>query len=113
MAPETRIPVSAEEFWHLAHRLHHHLTARALGIAVSEAGFILSRDPPTAKVATKVADFLTAGAQAVWVVDPDARTVAVRTRAGVMVFSTDEVLRGAPPPPEFDLPLADLFAEID
>jgi Uma2 family endonuclease len=74
---------------------------------------VLSPDDRPAEVASKVADFLAAGAHAVWVVDPDARAVSVHTRAGVTLFSADEVLRGAQPLPEFELPLAELFAEID
>jgi Uma2 family endonuclease len=70
---------------------------------------VLSPEDRPAEIASKVADFLAAGAHAVWVVDPSARTVAVHTRAGVVVFSGDEVLRAAPPLPEFELSLPDLF----
>lgn len=95
----------------LRHRVPSPLPVRFLSGPPDLAVEVLSPDDRPAEVASKVADFLAAGAQAVWVVDPDARTVAVHTRAGVTVFSGDEVLRGAPPLPEIELPLAELFAE--
>ncbi|MDQ7840176.1 MAG: Uma2 family endonuclease [bacterium] len=80
MAPETRTPVSVDEFWHMAHRLpkaeliggqvielvppgvrhgvlvlslgqrlREHVAARGLGIVVSDAGFILIKEPPTVR----------------------------------------------------------------
>lgn len=137
----------------LARRLSEHVAARGLGIVVSDAGFILSTEPPTvrgpdvavvlrdrvpsplsakffpgppdlavevlspddrpAEVAAKVADYLRAGAHGVWVVDPDTRVVTVHARPDVTRYARDEVLRGAPPLPDFELPLQALFAEID
>jgi Uma2 family endonuclease len=137
----------------LFQRLREHVAARGLGIAVPDAGFILTFEPPTvrapdvavvlrdrvpsplpakffpgppdlavevlspddrpAEVVAKVADYLKAGARSAWVVDPDARTVSVHTRTGVTRFTEDEVLRGVPPLPDFEMPLRALFAEID
>jgi Uma2 family endonuclease len=74
---------------------------------------VLSPDERPAEVAAKVADYLRAGAQGVWIVDPEARSVTVHTRAGATTFARDEVLRAAPPLPDFELALHDLFAEID
>lgn len=74
---------------------------------------VLSPDDRPSEVAAKVADYLRAGAQGVWLVDPDARTVTVHTHAGVTIFGRDEVLRGAPPLPDFALPLQPVFAEVD
>jgi Uma2 family endonuclease len=180
MVPETRTPVSIEEFWHLAHclpkaelvagqvielvppgarhgflvaaliqRLREHVAVHDLGIVLADAGFVLSTDPPTvrapdisvvlrarvpsplpvkffsgppdlavevlspddrpAEVAAKLADCLRAGAQGVWVIDPEAQTATVHTRQGTITYRLDETLRGAPPLPDFTLPLPDLF----
>jgi Uma2 family endonuclease len=74
---------------------------------------VLSPDDRPSDIAAKVADYLRAGTVGVWVVDPDARSVTVHTRADVTVFARDDVLRGAPPLPDFELPLRALFAEVD
>jgi len=184
MAPETRAPVSIDEFWHLAHRLpdaelvggqvielvlpgarhgvlvvslsrrlYEHVSVGHVGIVVSDTGFILSRDPPTVRgpdvavvlkeripspipakffpgppdlavevlspddrpgeIAAKVADYLRAGAQAVWVVDPDARTIIVHSSVGAATYRRDDILRGAAPLPTFELTIQSLFAEVD
>jgi len=137
----------------LSYQLRDHVMASKLGIVVSDAGFILSKDPPTVRgpdvavvfrdrvpspvpakffpgppdlavevlspedrpgeVAAKVADYLRAGARAVWIVDPDARTVTVHTSGGAATYGRDEVLRGAPPLPALELTLQTLFAEVD
>jgi Uma2 family endonuclease len=184
MAPETRAPVSIDEFWHLAHRLpdaelvggqvielvlpgarhgvlvvslsrrlYEHVSVGHVGIVVSDTGFILSRDPPTVRgpdvavvlkeripspipakffpgppdlavevlspddrpgeVAAKVADYLRAGALAVWIVDPDSRSVTVHSPTGAATYGHHELLRGVPPLPEFELALSNLFVEVD
>lgn len=74
---------------------------------------ILSPDDRPGEVAAKVADYLRAGARAVWIVDPDARTVTVHASGGAATYGRDEVLRGAPPLPAFALTLETLFAEVD
>ena len=74
---------------------------------------VLSPDDRPGEVAAKVADYLRAGAQAVWIVDPDARNVTVHTARGAATYGRDEVLRGAPPLPTLELTLQTLFAEVD
>jgi Uma2 family endonuclease len=74
---------------------------------------VLSPDDRPSDIAAKVADYLRAGTRGVWVVDPDARSITVHTRADVTVFARDDVLRGAPPLPDFELPLHAFFAETD
>jgi hypothetical protein len=63
--------------------------------------------PP--EVAAKVADYIRAGTQAVWVVDPDRRMFTVHTARGAVRYGGEEMLRDAPPLPELELPLSDLF----
>ncbi len=71
---------------------------------------VLSPDDRPSDIAAKVGNYLRAGAQAVWVVDPEAQTLTVHTREGSIRYSPDEVLRRQAPLPDFELPLKDLFA---
>ncbi len=57
---------------------------------------ILSPDDRAAEVAAKVADYIRAGTRAVWIVDPDARTVTVHSRDHAVRYGVDELLDGAP-----------------
>ena len=70
---------------------------------------VLSPDDRPSEVAAKVADYLRAGARAVWLVNPDQRTLTVHTQGGAVRYGDQEVLRDAPPLPGFVLPLKDLF----
>jgi len=66
-------------------------------------------DRPKA-VADKVREWLDGGAEAVWVVDPDARTVTVHERLRVpRVFAETETLDGGAVLPGFTLQLRELF----
>jgi Uma2 family endonuclease len=61
-------------------------------------------------VREKVAEWLEAGASAVWVVDPRARTVVVHVAGrDALEVKEDETLSGDPVLPGFELPLARLF----
>jgi Uma2 family endonuclease len=71
---------------------------------------VLSPDDRPSDIAAKIGDHLRAGAQAVWVLDPDAQTLTVHTREGSIRYARGEVLRAAPPLPGFELPLTELFA---
>lgn len=135
----------------LGRRLEEHVADLQLGIVVTDAGFILSRDPATVRgpdlavilaprvpsplpvkffpgppdlaveilspddrpgeVAAKVADYLRAGTQSIWVIDPEAQTITVHTRAGATRYGGHESLDGAPVLPVFHVPVATLFAE--
>lgn len=135
----------------LARRLDEHVTDLQLGTVVTDAGFILSTDPPTVRgpdiaiilasrvphplpvkffpgapdlaveilspddrpgeVVAKVADYVRAGTQAIWVLDPEAQTITVHTRDRATRYGAHESLEGAPVLPAFRLSVATLFAE--
>jgi len=71
---------------------------------------VLSPDDRPAEVAAKVADYLRAGTTAVWVVDPESRTVTVHTRGGATRYAAEEAVDGAPVLPGLHLPVGDLLA---
>lgn len=72
---------------------------------------IVSPDDSRRKVAEKAAEYLAAGARAVWVVDPRHRTVTVhRPGHPSVTLGLDETLNGDPYLPGLRLPVADLFA---
>ena len=60
-------------------------------------------------VEDKVRDYLNAGTQAVWVVNPRARTLTVYERTGVTRLTVDDTLDGGATLPGFSLPIAELF----
>lgn len=72
---------------------------------------VLSPDDRPAEVAAKVTDYLRAGTQAVWVVDPESGTVTVHTRRGATRYAANETLDGAPVLPHLHLPLATLLGD--
>ncbi len=74
---------------------------------------ILSPDDRPAEIAAKVAEYLRAGARAVWIVDPEAKTVTVHTLGAATRYARDEVMHGVPPLPDFALVLQNLFADLD
>jgi Uma2 family endonuclease len=62
----------------------------------------------------KVDEWLQAGVQVVWVVDPQRRTVEVfQANAPIRVLREGDTLTGDPVLPDFQLPLSELFAELD
>lgn len=120
MSPEIRAPVSIEEFWRLGSRFPNAELVAGQVIELVPPGFrhgLLAseldgrlREHAVGRVASKIGDYLRAGTQAVWVVDPEAQTLTVHTRDGSIRYGPDEVLRGGPPLPDFELALKDLFA---
>ncbi len=70
---------------------------------------VLSPDDRPAEVAAKVSDYIRAGTQAVWVVDPDAQTVTVYSRDLAIRYGADEILDGAPVLPGLRLAVRDLI----
>jgi Uma2 family endonuclease len=61
----------------------------------------------------KVDEWLQAGVQVVWVVDPQRRTVEVfQPDQPIRVLREGDTLTGDPVLPDFQLPLSELFAEI-
>jgi len=73
---------------------------------------VLSPDDRPGEVRAKVEEWLQAGAGAVWVVDPESRTVVVheRLRDPVVLRDTD-LLRGGDVVPLFTLPVRDVFSD--
>jgi Uma2 family endonuclease len=72
---------------------------------------VLSPDDRPGYVREKVAEWLEAGARAVWVVDPDARTVTVHEpRRKPRQLAEADTLQGGSVLPGFELPVAAVFA---
>lgn len=72
---------------------------------------VLSPDDRPSEVREKVAEWLGAGALAVWVMDPKGRTVTVHEpgRRTVRLAAT-EVLRGGNALPGFEIAVGEIFA---
>jgi Uma2 family endonuclease len=60
-------------------------------------------------VAAKVADWLRAGTEVVWVVNPRARSVTVHTSAGVTILSEAEQMTGGTTIPGFTCGVQEIF----
>jgi Uma2 family endonuclease len=71
---------------------------------------VLSPDDRPSDTASKIGEYLRAGTQAVWILDPETEALIVHTKAGSVRFGRDEVLRRMSPVPEFELRLSELFA---
>lgn len=71
---------------------------------------VLSPGDSPSETATRVSDFLRAGSQAVWIVNPEDKTVTVHTASGALRFAEDESLEGSPPLPGFRMRVRDLLA---
>jgi Uma2 family endonuclease len=75
---------------------------------------VLSRSNTEEEMARKLREYFAAGVSQVWLVDPDARTVAVYASAEQFtVLDQTQTLDGGDVLPGFTLPLAQLFAELD
>ena len=69
-----------------------------------------SKNDTQPKVLSKVADYLTAGVQVVWVADPAKRTVTVhRQNQEPQVFAESDTLTAEEIIPGFQVPVRDLF----
>jgi Uma2 family endonuclease len=89
-------------------------TAPVPRLAPNLAVEVLSRSNTPREMAVKRQDYFTAGVELVWEIDPDARTVAVYTSAtDVTTLTETDTLDGGSVLPGFQLPLRDLFAELD
>jgi Uma2 family endonuclease len=72
---------------------------------------VISPHDRASDVLAKIRDWLGAGAQVVWVVDPASRTVSLYWLANrAEILTIDDDLRGVEVVPGFKLPLCDLFA---
>jgi Uma2 family endonuclease len=75
---------------------------------------VLSPSNTDAEMQRKRHEYFAAGCRLVWMVDPDARTVAVYTApAQATVLREEQTLDGGSVLPGFTLPLRQLFAELD
>jgi Uma2 family endonuclease len=75
---------------------------------------VLSESNTEAEMARKLHEYFTAGVRLVWLVDPEARTVAVYTGPEhFTVLGEAQTLDGGAVLPGFTLPLRELFAELD
>ena len=75
---------------------------------------VVSSSNTPAALARKTAEYFANGTQAVWIADPDPRTVAIR-RPGIpeQIFDPDDMLYGDPEIPGFTCLVADIFAVLD
>ena len=103
-----------------------HITAWARMAAYDEAagGFpafapdvaieVVSPSNTPAELRRKTAEYFANRARAVWIVDPEPRTVIIR-RPGQreQVYGVGDVLSGEPEIPGFACPVADIFAVLD
>lgn len=75
---------------------------------------VLSEGNTDAEMERKLKDYFGAGVRLVWLVDCDERTVAVYTSpADPQVLDASATLTGGDVLPGFELPLGELFAELD
>ncbi len=71
---------------------------------------VLSPENRPAEIEARVADYLAAGTQLMWIIDPQARTVARRTPLGPRkTVGEDDTLDAGDVVPGFTMPVADLF----
>jgi len=89
-------------------------TAPIAGFVPDLAIEILSPSNTKAEMARKRGEYFAAGVRLVWEIDPRARTAAIYDAPDrVTVLAASMTLDGGAVLPEFALPLADLFAELD
>ena len=63
-----------------------------------------------AEIEAKVQLYFQAGTRAVWIVEPLTRTITVRTPdSAPVVYRGEEILRGEPVLPGFEMPLSEVF----
>ena len=84
-------------------------------IAPDLAVEVLSESNTEAEMARKLHEYFAAGVRLVWLVDPEARTVAVYTapEQPIQTLTEADTLDGGDVLPGFTLPLRELFAELD
>jgi Uma2 family endonuclease len=81
-----------------------------LEIAPDFAAEVLSPNDKAVELSEKLADYQSAGVPLVWVLNPDLRTVQVRTVDGMIrEFGSGDELTGDPVLPGFRVRVADLF----
>ncbi|HEV3203673.1 MAG TPA: Uma2 family endonuclease [Gemmataceae bacterium] len=75
---------------------------------------VMSESNTEKEMARKLQEYFNCSVSLVWLVEPDARTVAVHTSPEAYTLLNEaQTLHGDPVLPGFQLPLPDLFAELD
>ena len=75
---------------------------------------VVSPSNTPADLARKATEYFANGTQAMWIVDPGPRTVAIRRPgAAEQIFGIDDILSGEPEIPGFTCPVADIFAVLN
>jgi Uma2 family endonuclease len=82
------------------------LIKRAPSLAVE----VISPNDTYGQVDQKADEYLAAGCQAVWIVNPRWKTVTVKTAEGAHIYNMGESVPGSPALPGFELPVARFFA---
>lgn len=85
------------------------LPKKYIPLAPDLAVEVVSPSDTYSRVMKKVNLFLQFGTRTVWVVDPDEKTVAVHTAAGVRTLTVNDILDGGDVLPGFKLPVKDIF----
>jgi hypothetical protein len=81
---------------------------------IADATRILNKDGKICEMAIKREEYFQAGVEMVWEVDPTTRTIEVYPSLDdKTTLTTNDTLDGGPILPGFQLPLKDLFAELD
>ena len=71
---------------------------------------VLSPNDTWTEVETKVAEYLTAGVQLVWVIDPTPKTITIyRANSDRTRLTSNDLLTGEHVLPEFSVPVAQIF----
>jgi Uma2 family endonuclease len=70
---------------------------------------VLSPNDRVGKVTKRIGEYLRAGARLIWIIDPEARDVAVHRPGATEVFEGDQELTGYDVLPDLSCRLSDLF----
>ena len=90
-------------------RLQREPQPEMLQLAPDLAVEILSRHNRALEMRDKITDYLGAGAQQVWIVDPKKRAVTVHGRSGVTLLTASDLLLAREVLPGFAIPLTEIF----
>ena len=83
-------------------------------VAPTLAVEVLSASNTPREMERKIGEYFEAGAELVWIIDPDARTADIYTSPDApQTIGLDGTLRGEPALPGFSLAMKDLFDEFD
>ncbi len=92
-----------------AARVPERLPKKYISMAPDLAVEVISPSDSYSRTMKKVSLFLCYGTRLVWLVDPDEKTVAAHSSAGVRPLTVDDTLEGGDVLPGFRLPVKDIF----